>query len=118
VIGRRLVAACFLVGAAASAAAAGAQTQIPPSVEFNVPKPPTVAISDSGAFLSYELHVTNLTPTAMYLRRVEVLDAGSHASVFTLSDSALIRALARVAPPTCRAADTASRPAVECLPAS
>jgi len=117
VIGRRLVAACFLVGAAASAAAAGAQTQIPPSVEFNVPKPPTVAISDSGAFLSYELHVTNLTPAAMYLRRVEVLDA-SHASVFALSDSAMIRALARVAPPTCRAADTTSRPAVECLPAS
>ena len=54
----------------------------------------------------------------MYLRRVEVLDAASHATVFTLADSALIRALARVAPPTCRATDTTSRPAVECLPAS
>ncbi len=106
------------VAVAASTATAAAQTQIPPSVEFSVPKPPTVALSDSGAFLSYELHVTNLTPTAMYLRRVEVLDAGTHASVFTLADSALIRALTRVAPPTCRPTDTTNRPAVECLPAS
>ncbi len=116
---RRLgVTLCSSVAVAASTATAGAQTQIPPSVEFSVPKPPTVALSDSGAFLSYELHVTNLTPAAMYLRRVEVLDANSHASVFTLADSALIRALTRVAPPTCRATDTTSRPAVECLPAS
>ncbi len=71
---------CSSVAVAASQrATVAAQTQIPPSVEFSVPKPPTVAVSDSGAFLSYELHVTNLTPTAMYLRRVEVLDADSHA---------------------------------------
>jgi len=106
-----------LLGAVALAGVAGAQTQIPPSVEFNVPKPPTVAVSDSGAFLSYELHVSNLTPTAMYLRRVEVLDANTRASVFTLADSALVRAITRVAPPTCRA-DQTNRPAVECLPAS
>jgi murein DD-endopeptidase MepM/ murein hydrolase activator NlpD len=119
VIRRRLrTSFCSIVAGAASAASAGAQTQIPPSVEFSVPKPPSVALSDSGAFLSYELHVTNLTPTAMYLRRVEVLDAASHATVFALADSALIRALARVAPPTCRATDTTSRPGVECLPAS
>lgn len=109
----------------ASAAALGAQTSIPPSVEFSVPKPPTVAISDSGAILSYELHVTNLTPAPLTLRRVDVLDATSHAVVFTLADSALIPAFTRVAPSTCRpapanrpAADTARRPAVECLPAS
>jgi murein DD-endopeptidase MepM/ murein hydrolase activator NlpD len=119
VIRRRLgVTLCSSVAVAASAATVAAQTQIPPSVEFSVPKPPTVALSDSGAFLSYELHVTNLTPAAMYLRRVEVLDAASHATVFTLADSALIRALTRVAPPTCRATDATSRPAVECLPAS
>ncbi len=106
-----------LVVALALPAAVGAQTQIPPSVEFSVPKPPTVAISDSGAVLSYELHVTNLTPTAMRLRRVEVLDANSHAVIFTLADSALLPALARVAPPTCRA-NQSDRPAVECLPAS
>lgn len=70
---------CAAIGAAFPHSA-GAQTRIPPSGEFSVPKAPTVALSDSGAFLSYELHVTNLTPTAMYLRRVEVLDANSRAS--------------------------------------
>ena len=107
---------CAVIGAGPPHSA-GAQAQIPPSVEFSVPKAPTVAVSDSGAFLSYELHVTNLTPTAMYLRRVDVLDANGRAAVFSLSDGALIRALSRVAPPTCRA-DQTNRPAVECLPAS
>ena len=115
-IRRRLI-LCFSAVVAVPSATVGAQTQIPPSVEFSVPKPPTVAVSDSGAFLSYELHVTNLTPGAMYLRRVEVLDATSHALVFTLADSALMRAVARVAPPTCRQ-DQTNQPAVECFPAS
>jgi murein DD-endopeptidase len=119
VTGRRLgVARSWLAAALVSRASfAAAQTQIPPSVEFAVPKPPTVAISDSGAVLSYELHVTNLTPAAMRLRRVEVLDANSRRVIFTLADSALIRAYARVAPPTCRSGQT-DRPAAECLPAS
>lgn len=96
----------------------GAQAQIPPSVEFSVPKPPAVALSDSGAFLSYELHVTNLTPAPMSIRRVEVLDAATHAVVLTIADSAaLARAYARVAPPTCRENQT-NRPATECLPGS
>lgn len=75
-----------------------ARAQIPPSIEFSVPKAPTVANSDEGAFLSYELHVTNLTPAPMTLRRVEVLDAATHAPMFTLSDSTLLRAVARPAP--------------------
>ena len=113
VVGSLLVAASL-----GGAGGARAQTQIPPSVEFSVPKPPTVATSDSGAFLSYELHVTNLTPSPMYLRRVDVLDPTSHAVVFSIADTAArARALARVAPPTCRAEQT-NRPAVECLPAS
>lgn len=107
----------FVVAGAVAPALAAAQTQIPPSIEFSVPKPPTVAMSDSGAFLSYELHVTNLTPTAMYLRRVDVLDASSHAVVFSIADSALVPAFGRVAPPTCRK-EQENRPAVECLPAS
>lgn len=78
--------------------AVAVQAQIPPSIEFSVPKPPTVANGDEGAFLSYELHVTNLTATPMTLRRVEVLDAATHSPVFTLADSALLRAVARPAP--------------------
>src|SRR5438067_1783849 len=79
-------------------AAATAQTQLPPSIEFRVPKAPTVATSDSGSFVAYELHVTNLTAAPMWLRRVEVLGFGGQA-IFTLADSALARATARTGPP-------------------
>lgn len=89
------------LGAAATAApsASRAQVKIPPSIEFRVPKAPTVAVGDSGAFLAYELHVTNLTSTPMILRRVEVMDDASGATVISLADSALLRAMARPAPP-------------------
>jgi len=63
--------------------------QIPPSVEFRVPKPPTVAAGDSGAFIAYELHVTNLTTSPLTLRRVQVVDAKSGEALMTLADSAL-----------------------------
>lgn len=80
-------------------ARATAAQQIPPSIEFRVPKSPTVAVSDSGAFVAYELHVTNLTATPFTLRRVEVLDANSrNAPLMTLADSALTRSLARPGP--------------------
>jgi murein DD-endopeptidase MepM/ murein hydrolase activator NlpD len=82
----------------ATPSAARAQARIPPSIEFRVPKPPTVAVSDSGAFVAYELHVTNLTPTPMTLRRVEVIDDASHATVMNLADSALLRVIVRPAP--------------------
>ncbi|HYM22626.1 MAG TPA: M23 family metallopeptidase [Vicinamibacterales bacterium] len=113
-IRRRAIAAGVICGLAF--VKLDAQAQIPPSVEFSVPKPPAVALSDSGAFLSYELHVTNLTPAPMTVRRVEVLDATTHAVLLSMSDTALLRAYARVAPPTCR--DSTPRPAVECLPAA
>ena len=62
--------------------------QIPTSIEFRVPKAPTVAVTDSGAFAVYELHVTNLTPAPTTLRRVEVLD-GTSGALHSLADSAL-----------------------------
>src|SRR5688572_4089607 len=77
------------------AANVGAQVSIPPSVEFRVPKPPTVAAGDSGAFLSYELHVTNLTPAGLTLQRVEVLNATGGSTLLTLGDSGLTRVLTR-----------------------
>jgi murein DD-endopeptidase len=82
---------------AAVVAASDAFAQnIPPSVEFRVPKPPTVAVGDSGAFLAYELHVTNLTPGGLALRRVEVRAANDTTRVlFTLADTALLRVLTR-----------------------
>jgi hypothetical protein len=78
--------------------ASTARAQIPPSVEFRVPKPPTLAVSDSGPFLGYELHVTNLTATPLLLRRVEVLDAEKGTSLATLADSGLLRVVSRVGP--------------------
>lgn len=38
-----------------------AGAQIPASIEFRVPKTPTLAVGDSGAFLAYELNVCTRT---------------------------------------------------------
>lgn len=91
------VAAAFAAGLFAAARAA--EAQIPPSIEFRVPKPPTVAMSDSGAFIAYELHITNLTSMPMTLRRVEVFDPEQAGAVVErLEDNALLAAAARPAP--------------------
>lgn len=93
------IAASCAAGVIALSPASRAGAQIPPSIEFRVPKPPTVAVSDSGAFLAYELHVTNLAANPMALKRVDVLDAERGDNVvFSLADSALFRAVARPAP--------------------
>jgi len=76
--------------------AADAHGQIPPSVEFRVPKTPTVAFTDSGAVLAYELFVTNLTAMPMTLRRVEVVSAGKILSSLSDADTSLQRATSRV----------------------
>jgi murein DD-endopeptidase len=82
----------LLAGLHVSAAAA----QIPPSVEVVMPKAPELARSDAGAFVAYELHVTNLTPQTLVLERVEVVDDRPSGGVLaTVSDSALLRSLAR-----------------------
>ena len=75
---------------------AQAQVQIPPSLEFRVPKPPTVAAGDSGAFLAYELHITNLTAAPLTLKRVEVVSsADPGGTLLSLSDSVMMRNLTR-----------------------
>lgn len=78
---------CLLIGLVIPGLASA---QIPPSIEFSVPKAPTIANSDSGSFLSYELHVTNLTAQPVTVRKVEVLDADTHAQLFAISDSAAL----------------------------
>jgi murein DD-endopeptidase len=70
--------------------------QLPPSVEFRVAKAPTVAAGDSGAFLAYELHVTNLTPATLSLRRVEVRNAAdTNRVLWSVGDNELLRILQR-----------------------
>jgi biotin carboxyl carrier protein len=91
--------AVALAGMVLGAGPRASAAQIPPSVEFRVPKPPTVALSDSGAFLVYELHITNLTPAPLTLRRVDVLSADGGKpgqALFDLAGAALVRATARV----------------------
>jgi hypothetical protein len=78
--------------------ASGLGAQIPSSIEFRVPKPPTVVVNDSGGILGYELHVTNLTNAPVKLTRLDILDP-SGGTVGSLADSALISAVARPGPP-------------------
>jgi hypothetical protein len=80
----------------ALAIATGARAQIPASIEFRVLKAPTVAAGDSGAFLTYELHLTNLTLDTVLLKRVEVVSAvDTTRSMLVVEDSALNRVISR-----------------------
>jgi len=79
---------------------AGAQIAAP--LELRIPKPPTVVPSEGKGLLAYELHVTNFSPQAQTLRRLEVVDDASPATVLlALEDTALANAMNRpgVSPP-------------------
>ena len=80
-----------------------AQAQLPPQIEARIPKPPTVASLDGQRALAYEIHVTNVTADTQTLKRVETLDASSGSAIVTLTDSALVVAIARRGAPVSRA---------------
>lgn len=89
------LAICLSVAVLPSGAATlGAQ--IAPPVELRVPKPPSLGAGESGPFLVYELHVTNMGAVPLMLKSVEVA-AGDPVprTLLTLSDSALVQTLAR-----------------------
>ncbi len=92
-----LFALCLGVLATAGAPAAFAQSSIsfPPFLEMRTPKPPTVAASEKGPFLAYEVHVTNFTPQPVTLKKLEVMSSPDQRVVLTLSDSGLMRAVSR-----------------------
>ena len=92
-----LFALCLGVLATAGAPAAFAQSSIsfPPFLEMRIPKPPTVAASEKGPFLAYEVHVTNFTPQPVTLKKLEVMSSPDQRVVLTLSDSGLMRAVSR-----------------------
>ena len=70
----RCRAGAFLLAAGLSAASLSAQgASLPQPLELRVPKPPTVARAEGGSFLVYELHLTNLGPDTLVLKRVEVV---------------------------------------------
>ncbi len=91
------VALCVALLAGAIAPAALAQgPQLPPFLELRVPKPPTVATGETGSFLAYELHVTSFVGQPVTLKKLDVLSAsGDKRVLLSLTDSALVRAVAR-----------------------
>jgi hypothetical protein len=87
-------AACAASLAVLIASQAGAQA-IPPPIELRIPKAPTVARGDGRQFLSYEIHITNLTNAATTLKRIDVIADGGAAPIASLADTALGPAMAR-----------------------
>jgi murein DD-endopeptidase len=94
-----------IIALVASSRALHAQlTGFPPALEVRVPKPPTVAHGGGQTILPYELHITNFTGQSITLQRIEVVgaDVGSGPALastgtplLTLTDSALLRSIAR-----------------------
>ena len=64
-------------------------------VEARVPKAPTIANGASGAFLVYEVHVTNFEARELTWTGIEGSDAATGATLFSLTDSALAREISR-----------------------
>ena len=82
--------------ASASAVTARGQAQLPPPLELRVPKAPTVAHGVDGAFLAYELHVTNFGAQPLTLRAVEVISTDpAHRVLYSVTDSTLLQGIAR-----------------------
>ena len=92
-----LLTACVAVLGTAVAAPVAAQGNVsfPPFLEMRVPKPPTVATGEKGRFLAYEVHVTNFTAQPVALKKLEVMSSPDQRVIFSLGDSALMRAVTR-----------------------
>jgi murein DD-endopeptidase len=76
--------------------AQGQLAERPLLIEARVLKPPTVAALNDGAFLVYELHVTNFEGRELTWAGLEVLDATSGATILSLADTALARDMTRL----------------------
>jgi murein DD-endopeptidase len=69
-----IVSACAMLIASPNESALSAQTRLSaPRFTLRVPSPPTVVNGEQGAFLVYELHLTNFATRAWILQKVEVL---------------------------------------------
>lgn len=64
-------------------------------IEARVPKPPTIASGNDGAYLVYEVHVTNFEARELTWTGLEALDAATGTSLFALTDTALARDMSR-----------------------
>lgn len=64
-------------------------------IEARVPKAPSIANGSEGAFLVYEVHVTNFEARELTWTGLEASDAATGAVLFSLVDSALAREISR-----------------------
>lgn len=74
-----------------------AQASAPtPRFALRVPKPPTVVNGESGAFLVYELHLTNFVGQQWTLQKLEVLSGAANSRVLhTLAETDIAMAIVR-----------------------
>jgi hypothetical protein len=94
-----------LLGVALAPALRAQPASFPPAFEVRVPKAPTVMHGGGQTILPYELHITNFTSQPITLQKIEVFSAdavgagpslaSSAAPLLVLTDSALMRTLAR-----------------------
>lgn len=82
--------------ALAPAMAWGQLAERPLLIEARVLKPPTVATLNDGAFLVYELHVTNFEARELTWTGLDLLDGTSGATILSLADTALARDMTRL----------------------
>lgn len=78
-----------------TASASAQLASFPPALEVRVPKSPTVAHGGGQIVLPYELHVTNFMGQPVRLQQIDVLNADNGATLLTMTDSTLQRAVAR-----------------------
>ena len=91
--------------AGSDASPAPAQTRLSaPRFALRVPHSPALALGETGAFLVYELHMTNFVAQPWTLRKVEVLSAAPNAAVLQTLDESELR-LAIMRPGTTTSAD-------------
>ncbi|HEY2066021.1 MAG TPA: hypothetical protein VGG84_08665, partial [Gemmatimonadaceae bacterium] len=93
---RRSTSGALLGIAVLLAGAARLRAQIAPPVELRVPKPPSLGAGETGPFLVYELHVTNMSAAPLTVKSVDVTTAdATPRTLYTLTDSVLTQSLAR-----------------------
>ena len=92
-----IVGVCAMLIVWPSESRLSAQTRMSaPRFALRVPHPPTVANGERGAFLVYELHLTNFVAQQWTLQKVEVLSAAPNPRVlYTLEDTELGLAVMR-----------------------
>src|SRR5215208_5890518 len=92
-----IISACAMLITWPNESRLSAQNTAPtPRFALRVPHPPTVANGESGAFLVYELHVTNFVAQQWTLQKVEVASGTPNPRVLhTLAEGELGLAITR-----------------------